>query len=99
MSNKKFTFEQLIEEIDTFEKKFIENPADKSLLEFFGSVNEIINEGGYTTKELQRIRDRILRLQELFSKTKQSLSKKSNEILNRHKNFSQYIKTSHIKNK
>lgn len=98
MINKKFTFVQLIEEIDTFEKKFIENPADKSLLEFFASANEIIKGGNYTTEELQRIRDRLLRLRELFSKTKQSLSKKSNEILDRHKNFSQYIKTSHIKN-
>ena len=98
MNNKKFTFVQLIEEIDILEKKFSENPADKSLLEFLGSINKIINEGDYNTEQLQGVRDRILKLQEMFAKTKKILSKKSNDALDRHKNFSKYIKTSHIKN-
>ena len=98
MNNKKFTFAQLIEEIDILEKKFIENPADKSLLEFLENINKIINEAGYNTEQLLGIRDRILKLQEMFAKTKKTLSKKSNDALDRHKNFSQYIKTSHIKN-
>lgn len=98
MNNTKFTFAQLIEEIDILEKKFIENHADKSLLEFLENINKIINEGGYNTEQLLGIRDRILKLQEMFAKTKKTLSKKSNDALDRHKNFSQYIKTSHIKN-
>lgn len=95
-NDQKFTFAQLIKEIDIFEEKFVENPADKSLLEFFESFNKIVNEGCYTTEQLQGIRDRILKLQEKFSETKESLSKKTNDILDRRKNFSQYIKTSHI---
>jgi hypothetical protein len=95
-NDQKFTFAQLIKEIDIFEEKFIKNPADKALLEFFKSFNKIVNEGGYTTEQLQGIRDRILKLREKFSETKESLSKKTNDTLDRHKNFSQYIKTSHI---
>lgn len=98
MSDKKIPFVQVIKELDIFEKKFVENPVDKSLIEFFESFNKIINEGGYTTEQLQEIRNRIFRLREIFSEIKKSLSKKSNEALDRHKNFSQYIKTSHIKN-
>lgn len=95
-NDQKFTFAQLIKEIDIFEEKFVKNPADKSLLEFFESFNKIVNEGGYTTEQLQGIRDRILKLREKFSEAKESLSKKTNDTLDRHKNFSQYIKTSHI---
>jgi hypothetical protein len=95
-NDQKFAFTQLIKEIDIFEEKFVENPADKSLLEFFGSFNRIVNEGVYTKEQLQGIRDRILKLQEKFSETREALSKKTNDTLDRHKNFSQYIKTSHI---
>lgn len=98
MSDKKFTFAQVIKKIDSFEKKFAKNPGDKSLLEFFEVFGKILNEGGYTTEQLQEIRDRMLKLREIFSKTRKALSEKSNEALDRHKNVSQYIKTSHIKN-
>lgn len=99
MSNKKLTFPQVIRKFDNFERKFANNPGDKSLLEFFEVFGKIINEGGYTSEQLQKIRDRMLKLREIFSETRKALSEKSNETLNRHKNVSQYIKTSHIKNK
>ncbi|MEM6338805.1 MAG: hypothetical protein AAF673_02630 [Pseudomonadota bacterium] len=99
MSNKKLTFPQVIQKFDSFEKKFAKNPGDKSLFEFFEVFGKIINEGGYTSEQLQKIRDRMLKLREIFSETRKALSEKSNETLNRHKNVSQYIKTSHIKNK
>lgn len=98
MSNKKFTFAQIIEKIDSFEKKFAKNPGDKSLLEFFEVFGEVINKGVYTTEQLQEIRDRMLKLRDIFLKTRKTLSEKSNNALDRHKNVSQYIKTSHIKN-
>ena len=96
MTNKKLTFAQVIEKFDDFEEKFAKNPGDKSLPEFFG---KLINDGGFTTEQLQEIRNRMLKLRELFTKTKKALSEKGSKALNRHKNVSQYIKTSHIKNK
>ena len=99
MSNKKLTFSEVIKKFDSFERKFTSNPGDKSLLEFFEVFGKIINEGGYTSEQLKQIRDRMLKLREIFSETRKALSEKSNETLNRHKNVSQYIKTSHIKNK
>ncbi len=99
MSNKKLTFSEVIRKFDSFERKFASNPGDKSLLEFFEVFDKIINEGGYTSEQLKQIRDRMLKLREIFSETRKALSEKSNETLNRHKNVSQYIKTSHIKNK
>lgn len=99
MTNKKLTFAQVIEKFDDFEEKFAKNPGDKSLPEFFEIFGKLINDGNFTTKQLQEIRDRMLKLREIFAKAKRALSEQGSKALNRHKNVSQYIKTSHIKNK
>ena len=97
MTSKKLTWQQVIEKFDEFEKKFKTNPSDSSLPEFFEAFGEILNKNTYTTEELQEIRDRMLNLREVFAEKRVELTEKSHEVLDRHKQVSQYLKTSHIK--
>ena len=88
MSNKKLSFSQVIKKFNNLEKKFANYPGNKSLLKFFEVFGKIINKGGYTSEQLQKIRDRMLKLREVFPKTRKTLSEKSNETLNHYKNVS-----------
>jgi len=97
MINKELTWEQVIKKMDEFEQQFKTNPADSSLPEFFKTFGEIISDNVYTTEELKEIRNRMLNLRELFAKAREDLTERSNEALDRHKQVSQYLKTSHIK--
>jgi len=83
--------------MDEFEQKFKTNPADSSLPEFFKTFGKIISDNVYTTEELKEIRNRMLNLREVFGKAREDLTERSNEALDRHKQVSQYLKTSHIK--
>lgn len=98
MNNKKLSWKQVLQKFDEFEEKFSTNPSDNSLPEFFETFGQIINDGEYNTEQLKEIRERMLNLREIFTKEKESLAERSNEALDRHRNVSQYVKTSHIKN-
>ncbi len=97
MNSKKLTWEQVIKKFDEFEQKFKTNPADSALPEFFETFGEIISENVYTTEELKEIRNKMLNLREIFAEARKELTEKSHEALDRHKQVSQYLKTSHIK--
>jgi hypothetical protein len=99
MSDKKLTWNQVIKKFDEFEQKFATEPGDKSLPQFFKTFGQIINEGGYSTEQLKEIRVRMLRLREIFSKAKEKLASQGKDAIDRHKQVSQYIKNSNIKNK
>ena len=97
MTNKKLTWEQVIKKFDAFEQNFKTNPSDNALPKFFETFGAILNENIYTTEELKEFRNRMLNLRKLFAEAREELTEKSHEALDRHKQVSQYLKTSHIK--
>jgi hypothetical protein len=99
MSIKKLTWSQVMQKFDEFEQKFATEPRDESLPQFFETFGQIINESGYSTEQLKEIRIRMLRLREIFAEGKKKLASQSKDAFDRHKQVSQYIKTSQIKHK
>lgn len=97
--NKKMKWEQFISRFDVYEEKFSKDVNDPFVMNFYNDFEEILKASDFTPYQLTEIKARMEQLQDLFTKKKAEIGRKSSKDLARHSQIKQYITNSHITKK
>jgi DNA repair ATPase RecN len=97
MTNKKVKWEEMIANFDQIEKKFAKNTTDSSLMEFLETFEQTIADSDFNQQQLAQIKERMQKLQGLFSKRLDEIKGESSEAITRSEQVSRYVKNANYK--
>lgn len=99
MSEKKISWDELMNMFDEFESNFVKDSSDPKLLEVFKNFSDIFIKSGFNDEQKLQIIQRITHLRELFASKKEELKNMSLEALNKKTQLARYLKNANYKTK
>ncbi|RTK92936.1 MAG: hypothetical protein EKK61_02080 [Rickettsiales bacterium] len=99
MSQKKFTWEEVNNKFNLFEKKFKENVFDPTLIYMFDDFDKIVINSDFTRDQMLIIRDKIINLRKLFTNKQKELVQMGVKAISKSKQVTTYINNANYKNK
>ena len=99
MSEKKISWDELMNMFDEFESNFVKDSSDPKLLEVFKNFSDIFIKSGFNDEQKLQIIQRINHLRELFASKMEELKNMSLEALNKKTQLARYLKNANYKTK